>query len=233
MTLLQELDKSADKKTFLTALKKWKAVTKGEIIYRGINENTITNPTRAEPIEIDWIENEIAYEIEVRKDRQPLHSSGPLHNKLNKWLQNETGIKFRSESVFVTKSEKLASQYGKPYVFVPKGEFSYCWSPYISDAYVLFNERRVDEELLDYLSSDKMRSIVKPILAKHKIESVEEFDNQIIKMTQTKLFDILSEIPNLWRVDRQITRCPDDTEIMVACDSYYLLSFYDYQNLGG
>jgi hypothetical protein len=236
MTLLQELDKSQAQKEFFQALKKWVVATDGQPIFRGIGAATIDNPNRTKQISIDDLEEIEVLEIETRKDRNPKDSSLQLHKLLDKWLFDETGIKFRSEGVFAAKSTDIATRYGDAYVIVPKGNVHYCWSPYIDDAYLLFNENESGQELTDLLHNRSARKILDPIAKEMGIaqSDIKDFIDELLKPKKfgvKKAISILSKFPNIWVFDKDLVQCPEQNEIMIVCDSYYLVGLADYEYL--
>lgn len=84
-------------------------------LYRGINRPT-------------W---ESTYK--VRKDREPRNSGVALHNALNDVLVKQTGIKHRSESIFVTGSKIDAREYGSVHFVFPVGDFQFAYVEDVAD----------------------------------------------------------------------------------------------------
>lgn len=224
MNLLQEIDDigNIEKQEFKTAFKNWRKVIGDGELYRGM-----VNINRATAIQS--IPN--VYEMTVRKDRQPLTSS-PFANKLlDNWLYDETGIKFRSQAIFTAKDSSTASGYGAVYIVIPKGEFHYCWSPYIRDAYFLLHEGEIGELLKTCLLSSRMYPLINPILKKiGDFYNVEEFIEAVESnsVDPEQIIEVVKQIPNVWSFDENIKQCPERNEIMIACDSYYMIRDTEY-----
>lgn len=90
----------------------------------------------------------------VRKDRQPRLVSQELHEYLSNLSRELWGWDMRREGVF-TGSSSITEMYGKPYIFIPVGEYEYVWTDDASETYSLydsitdkgFNDEFVDEYL--------------------------------------------------------------------------------------
>jgi hypothetical protein len=244
MILLQELDTHERKNEFIAAFKKWQSTTGGVVLFRGINSTSLANAERSNPSTVTVNDVEIqTYEFEARKDRKPKDSSLQLHKLLDKWLFDETGIKFRSEGVFTSKSKMVARYYGDTFVIIPKGKFHYCWSPYIRDTYTMFDHKgsqkfsqKSSQELSDFLFSKSTRKILDPIAKKMGIEEsdIPLFIDAMLtpkKFGAKKVISILSQLPGIWNFDKGLLECPLENDVMIACDSYYLVSLTDYEFL--
>ena len=78
--------------------------------------------------------------VKCPKNRYPRDTMTDIHDAANNYFQQEFGIKFRSDSFFVTGSEKEAAMYGleaggTEYMIFPRGPFQFCWSPVLNDFY--------------------------------------------------------------------------------------------------
>jgi len=78
--------------------------------------------------------SESLFKFKVNKQRKPTDSPPWLHDALDKNLEAETGIAFRSKSVFVTPSVDIANNYGMAYITFPIGDYDYAWSTTLLDA---------------------------------------------------------------------------------------------------
>lgn len=106
----------------------------------------------------------------VRKDRRPMSTPLALHQVADSYFKETFGIKYRSQSVFATRSKDTASFYGsgKVRAIFPLGEVHYAWSKNVEDmTYALtFGEcaKLVNKfgaespEVLDFLKSLEYRS---------------------------------------------------------------------------
>lgn len=67
-------------------------------------------------------------------NRKPRDIEITLHEAADLWFLRRFGVRFRSQSIFVTSLQVVASAYG-PSVFriLPLSEYRYCWSKKTSD----------------------------------------------------------------------------------------------------
>jgi hypothetical protein len=66
-------------------------------------------------------------------NRKPKDTPLAIHQIADAYFEETTGIKFRSNALFATGSQGMARDYGNPLLVIPRGEFTACWSPEISD----------------------------------------------------------------------------------------------------
>lgn len=70
----------------------------------------------------------------TRKDRRPRDLALDLHEAADDWFLKRFGVRFRSQSIFVTSVRVVASGYGPQTVrILPLGNYRYCWSRSTSD----------------------------------------------------------------------------------------------------
>ncbi len=67
-----------------------------------------------------------------RENRNPKDTDLYFHKEANKYFVNKFGVPFR-DSFFAIGNSTTASFYGMPCLFLPIGDFSFCWSEKISD----------------------------------------------------------------------------------------------------
>jgi hypothetical protein len=76
---------------------------------------------------------------QVRTGRRPLHLPLSVHNDADAWFYEKFGVRYRSESIFVTGSKFVASSYAESpshiVRIVPLGNYKFCWSAQRSDLY--------------------------------------------------------------------------------------------------
>lgn len=70
-----------------------------------------------------------------RSDRRPLDTKKDVSETLDNCFEEKFGIKLRSNVVFTSKLPNIASDYGKPYLFFPIGDYKYFWNPGVKDLY--------------------------------------------------------------------------------------------------
>jgi len=171
-------------------------------LYRGIRVDSFRR--RAEELAED------VYRAKVRKDRVPLNSPEYIHKFMDEWMEKELGSKFRSGAIFCAGDQKTVLNFGKAYVIMPIGKFSYAWSPFIEDVYS-------DVEEISYA-------------AKREGEHAQE--------TLDKIAEVLTNAR--YRTDDIHSAMKDYSshEIMVCCDEYYAIEnsvftdyFYNYYRM--
>lgn len=90
--------------------------------------------------------------------RRPVNTSPAISKVADDWFLEKTGIKFRSNAVFVTGDFATARSYGDVFVMFPIGEFKFCWSPIVEDMFMMFSgmdsrNAQIDDLLLHRLTS--------------------------------------------------------------------------------
>ena len=100
--------------------KPWLAQTKNGalMVYRGIEDDSITAH---------------AFTQNIRQDRRPKDTDKQRHQAFNKVIAAAGGVANRSNAAFVSGDKPTAESYGRPFVFVPVGDFRYTWSPEYAD----------------------------------------------------------------------------------------------------
>lgn len=109
----------------------------------------------------------------VKADRSPLDNSKLAHDTMDKWFEEEFGVKARSSSVFVY-GESVDVQdltaYGQPCIIFPVGNFTYEWSPKIGDPFDALGELETEEEIVAALEAADYRDDGLPEAIKSKNE---------------------------------------------------------------
>lgn len=70
-----------------------------------------------------------------RIDRAPLDTRRDVSKILDNCFEEKFGVKLRSSGVFASKLPTVASDYGRPYLFFPIGDYEYFWNPDVKDLY--------------------------------------------------------------------------------------------------
>jgi hypothetical protein len=70
-----------------------------------------------------------------RIDRTPLDTRKDVSEILDNCFEEKFGLKLRSSGVFASKLPMVASDYGRPYLFFPIGDYEYFWNPDVKDLY--------------------------------------------------------------------------------------------------
>lgn len=142
------------------------------------------------------------------RTRKPVDSADDIHDALDRALNTLTGIKYRSHGVFATGDKREASSYGKACMFFPIGDFKFCWSPMIEDAYTVF-----DSGFNHHEPSSVTRGYIKASYANDREEYVNELE------------DFISSGRAGYRTDNLPVSRDKKHEIMFSCKEYYLLDY--------
>lgn len=70
-----------------------------------------------------------------RTDRIPLDTKIEVSEILDDLFEERFNIRLRSNGVFTSKLPNVASDYGRPYLFFPIGDYKYFWNQRIKDLY--------------------------------------------------------------------------------------------------
>jgi hypothetical protein len=70
-----------------------------------------------------------------RIDRAPLDTREDVSYILDNFFEEKFGVRLRSTGVFTSKFPTVASDYGRPYLFFPIGDYKYFWNTDIKDLY--------------------------------------------------------------------------------------------------
>lgn len=150
------------------------------------------------------------FKAKVRKDRVPLNTPSFIHTFMDEWMEKELGRKFRTQSIFCAADRKTVLSFGKPYVIMPVGNFSYAWSPFIEDVFS-------DVEEISHADKRDGRS---------QDESLDKIRG-VLENAGYKTDDLI----------RAIQEYPTH-EIMLECDEYYAFEpsvysdyFYNYYKM--
>jgi hypothetical protein len=165
----------------------------------------------------------------ARKSRTPKDTSIEVHKMLDKMFYEEFGVRPRSHGVFATSDINASLDYGTPYVFLPKGKYSYIWSPKISD---LFSDHVEGFEA--QLEAVKMkREYELEIVFSKKDLSKQQKDKYIAKRMKEEtdiLMKNLRTAVKTYQMNNLKGAIKSQNEIMFLCNSYYLINieFEDY-----
>ncbi len=105
------------------------------------------------------------YEGVIRTERTPLNMDKDVHYRLDDIFFSKFGVKYRSNSIFVTGDASEAGEYGKIYLIFPIGKYQYTWSPSINDLYLFSDilggddQTRIDGLMRGYKQKDLSRAI--------------------------------------------------------------------------
>lgn len=97
----------------------------------------------------------------TRRDRLPRDMKPELHQLADEWFFKKFGIKYRSQSLFLSSDENVATSYAASAFHVmriiPIGEYSYCWSSSIQDLLQICITDQREENLLHTLENSNYK----------------------------------------------------------------------------
>jgi hypothetical protein len=144
-------------------------------------------------------------------NRSPKDTAREIHQAADRYFLKKFGIKFRSNSFFVTGSEEMAASYGTEVwnpgaevIVIPQGDFKFCWSPITNDFY------QSTEEAIDWPNDLDDDATVFEINA--------YFDKEVFALCERMKY----QTTDLKRAIKS------RHEIMLHCNSAYYLYTLDY-----
>ena len=69
----------------------------------------------------------------TNRHRTPRDVNPALHSYIDDYFFKKFGKRYRSQAAFGSGEPGVAVNYGDPYVFMPVGDFAFCWSPVLDD----------------------------------------------------------------------------------------------------
>ena len=70
-----------------------------------------------------------------RVNRTPLDTNYSISEIINGYFEDKFNIPLRRVGTFTSKLPHIATDYGKPYLFFPIGDYKYFWNPRVKDLY--------------------------------------------------------------------------------------------------
>jgi hypothetical protein len=144
----------------------WLEACGDNFIWRGVKRNRL----------IVHGDHEVYAVYDVRKDRSPSDSKREAHDYMDKIMVDMLGWAGRSEGLFVTGNYHVATDYGKPCMIFPIGEFEFIWNTRVDDAInaVHWTDLKTDDENKDYIYQEygldlSDKDIVSAIKSGHEI----------------------------------------------------------------
>lgn len=146
--------------------------------------------------------------IKVNKNRTPTNSSIRVHNASDQWFYEKFGIKARSQSTFTTSSNRVAKDYGFPFLIFPVGNFEVIWSRKVDDLFMHLHPSKIlNNAGIDLPPRDAIEAINDP-----GVISDKQLYEVIAGMLET--FDYVKG-----SLDQALA---SKNEIMLLCDYYYI-----------
>lgn len=152
-------------------------------------------------------------------NRLPATTKIDDHKIADQWFLENFGIRYRSDHVaFVTSDVSSADFYGRKFIFIPIGNFTFCWSPKVDD---MFN-------LMPYT-----QDIYTEICELHLVDSLGDLPDNVVLNDEVAKFKkkyILNKLENAGYTDTNLkSAILSPSEIMIHVNEYYLLDVHDYQ----
>lgn len=171
----------------------WLKESKGVLAYRGVSQHELDAGK-------EFLGKQRAYLLQTMKGREPRDTNIVDHHDLDDAFERSFGHRFRSHAVFCQGSQSI-HHYGTRCIFLAAGPFKYVWSKKIDDLSDFFPNVY---EPGSGTAFDRKHGARGPNNAKLAQDFVDES-----KYQADGLHEALTMYPK--------------HEIMVACDSYYLL----------
>jgi hypothetical protein len=95
----------------------------------------------------------LSFTAPLRQDRVPRDTKLKKHQRFNALIAAAGGTANRSNSAFVTSNFQTANYYGRAYVYIPLGDFTYTFSPYYHDWTAQFDNNLLDDLMVKPKSS--------------------------------------------------------------------------------
>jgi hypothetical protein len=180
-----------------------------KLLYRGVNWNS------------RFPNGKDFFKKSVRKDRKPLTTNPLIHNILDRVFEKVWGWKVRSQGLFASCDIRDAGYYGggerKFYCF-PCGEWEYLWSPYIGDSISLSPHT---------YNIGGVKTFDKNITIKYlgDLDKPEKSSDEINKKWEKDIEKVVRKLYKDDDIDDYFGK--KTTEIMIKCDSYYMINVKD------
>ena len=141
----------------------------------------------------------------VRKDRKPMDTAPLVSRLIDDWFEENMGIRARSEALFCfgEAGRRATTQYGETVVVLPIGKFAYTWSPEVGDLFDIIKDEFQDD-------SKKLRARFIGSDGKPDLEAID-MKMKSLNYTMNKFSEAVK----------------DSVEIMIDCDEYYVIPYYD------
>lgn len=228
--------------------KPWLAEARGHFAYRGMYLKD--GDTSFKPVDASY--DGSFYIGTIRKDRKPKDSPLWLHNVLNDTLQQESGIAYRSSSLFVVGDYGQSQNFGNTYLIFPIGEFKYAWSKKLIDpTHDLYmgplENGTISDEAMGPLMKTAERKFLKFLKdvypdVREDVSTFDEFREWAIAHDQLEYDDLLNnantaiwvkfvtqfvKTSKVWQYDSGLADALNkysEHEVMIAGDKYYAVN---------
>ena len=167
------------------------------------------------------------------KHREPRTTSIEAHTVLDNVFNEEFGWKARSEGVFV--DQNFGNEYGSGlYLFFPRGDFDYLWSPKVEDLLSYVEYSLYDFTYKSYLEDISNGDHIYYDYAKGEEDEIDRGGDKTNVKSESE-WELAREkyfrsIVQTYRVDGVPSKERRSNEIMFNVDQYYLLY---YKNIWG
>ncbi len=177
-----------------------------------------------------------AEKLATQEKRRPVDTQGVISNIIDKHFEKQTGIRFRTNKImFGTFNEQLASSYGNIYAAFPVGKFSYAFMPKVKDITTLFYKYLLPDIVADIndptLSEIGMHNELGEglVQGQYTFQYAMEHCSPKVKRQLTKeIKNAIAKIP-ITHDTNLIDADEHNAEVMVQCDSYYIVNNQLYE----
>lgn len=121
----------------------------------------------------------LSFVVPVRQDRVPKDTKLKKHQRFNAVIAAAGGTANRSNSAFVTSAITTANFYGRAYVYIPLGDFTYTFSPYYRDWTEDFDNEDLDGLMVKPKSGQSLNPADPASYDRKKVTSKIRVDTEI------------------------------------------------------
>lgn len=159
---------------------------------------------------------------QTRKGRVPVDTPIEIHNMFDEMFEKKFGLKPRSQSLFCSKSLKVARNYADNvddvYIVIPLGNnLKYAYSKKILDFFHAIVDETFDElcEKWDVFPS---------VTVGESLNAIAKKDKKTFKKILPDIEKIVQKMVNSYVVTTELSQVPKIGEVMVLCDEFYYIN---------
>lgn len=159
------------------------------------------------------IEPEPFLEVSV-KPRVPKDSTKEIHKLLDDQFAEDYGVRFRSNAIFCTGAQGIASDYGTVYMIFPIGKFDFLWSAEVDDAFNYFDGYKHGMNPMVLKKHPNLFSVRDIWGMEDESDAFKTYFGELKAALNDKAFD--------YTFNKDLEGAINsDNEIMLSCHSYY------------
>ena len=126
-----------------------------------------------------------------RTSRRPMTTERKVHDLADDYFKHKFGIKFRSESIFVSRSKELAESYGDVYAIFPLDRVDFAWSPKVEDFTYEANEFNIKLRDKESVSNDDFEDFQEFMDKLEYRSNDDSLATEYVKYTNLKKYEVM------------------------------------------